>query len=64
MCRNMNEKAKMVKIMRHIRTIQKGTRMRFFQSTGCCDCFGAMSSTMCCGSVVVDFDRVEKAQPE
>ena len=25
-----------MKIMRHIRTIQKGTRIRFFHITGCC----------------------------
>jgi hypothetical protein len=36
-CRNVHEYAAMMKIIRHMRMIQKGTRMRFFQSTGCCE---------------------------
>lgn len=34
-CRNVQEYAAMMKIIRHMRMIQKGTRMRFFHSTGC-----------------------------
>ena len=37
MLRSVHEYAAMMKIIIHMRAIQKGTKMRFFQRAGCCD---------------------------
>jgi len=56
MCRKVYPKPAMVKSMRHIRTIQKGTRMRFFHIFGCC--VVAMLSYDCDSGVLLRGGRV------